>query len=331
VETLKAQRTDRVTGGTSVGSVTIVDGSISAGEKGAGESGEKGEKIQAVRRSVGEDRPTDGEGGEKKEGEKKKESRSVRYAGILDRFRDFSGTPSKDEFIGLFADPVASDITQTPVIAWLDDTEKVTIRVKGALLVTPEPSFVLKGAALVDLRKEEGEWVLTAHPRVKGTAEPKLIIMDRGERTIEYPLVIVPKITLPQDAKTKRIDPAAFDRLISDMKAPKPQFDFNGDARHTPEDDYIFTANFIVQTKTTPVKPKKPAAPAAKEQEGKGRSDQKGTEKPGVSPAPPAKKGGEEGVLPAATSSSPRFTPISSPRQGEGKTPPVKGKNRKKR
>ncbi|GAB4302042.1 MAG: hypothetical protein Fur0034_16520 [Desulfuromonadia bacterium] len=324
---INAQKTQSATqaAGVVVGSVSIVDGTVTPSEKGAKEAREKGEKIQAVRRSVGEDRPADAEEGRKKEPEKKKEPRSITYAGVIDRFREFSGVPSKEEYLGLFVDPVSPDITQTPFIAWLDEKEQVTIRMKDSLLVTSEPSFILKGAALIDLRKGEGEWVLSITPRIKG-GDRRLVILDGGERTIDYPLLIVPKITLPLTAK-KEIDPNGFSLLMADATKKTSTFDFDRDGRHTSVDDYIFTANYIAQTKTTPVKPKGGAG-SGPEKKGGGAPDQ--TKKSGELQASP-KDGEKKGASPTTSPVPPRFDSISSPRTSAGAKPADQPGRKKKK
>lgn len=197
-------------------------------------------------------------------GDKEKpESKSIRHGGIIERFKEFDGEASSENFIGLFVDPVEPLIQQDPAIAYLDSKIPFKLKVHVSLLVSSSPTFLLKGASMLDLASDGENWLIEAQPKDKAQVI-SLVILDGGERTVELPLLVVPKIPLLL-TKEGKVDPLQFSELIKDRGVVKsPRFDFNADGKHDYHDDFIFTANYLRQSGIKAVKPKKEAVKVKK-------------------------------------------------------------------
>lgn len=219
----------------------------------------------------------------------------VAYPSILQRLKDYTDELTPAALIGLFVEPLPKEIRQEPVIAYADGTSTFRVTVDSRMLSTSSPTMLLRRAKLKELKTIGDLWEVIALPLDK-VVDGQLMVQD-GERTIEIPLVIVPKIKLAKD-KSGKVDPAEFARVIADRGKENSKYDFNGDGKHDLVDDYIYAANYIKQTGIKPTKPKV-------EQKAKAKS---------VPPSSPADKGKNETAKPAEEE---KKAPPAKPKQGK--------------
>jgi hypothetical protein len=169
------------------------------------------------------------------------------YGSILDRFRGFQGDRTPESMTALFDKPVAPDILQEPAIVISDG--KATARVSLDLAVSKgsAANISLIGVTLINLKNgdEKGRLVIDVQPL--GRVSKASVTIFTGRAVLEYPVTVVP----PAESVTgSRTDFAAF---LRDSGAKAPKFDLNGDGRHDYQDDYIYTAHYLLAPKA-PVK-----------------------------------------------------------------------------
>lgn len=166
------------------------------------------------------------------------------YTGILERFRMYRGEKKADRLGGLFRDAIAPSIRQEPAVVLSDG--RSTVRVAAALPAAANgksPNFFLDGAKLVSLKRDErsAAWVVEVLPQ-ENSISAMLTILN-GSDVLEFPLTVAPP--LPRDVPVSEVAFAAF--LAVDSKTAPLRHDLNGDGRYDAVDDYIYTANYLVQ------------------------------------------------------------------------------------
>ncbi len=187
------------------------------------------------------------------------EIKQTRYAGIVERFRNFKGDRTLDALTNLFSKPVGELVRQEPPIAI--NTGDTIIRIfAGNPLTTSDtvPTVATKGAKLLSLKNDDSGkgWILELAPRKELLeATVSILIVDR---VIEIPLVVIPPVDKLSFLES---GVAAF---MKDFGAEKPQFDLNKDGKHDYIDDYIFTGHYLLEKKLD-----KDKSPPAKEKPGK--------------------------------------------------------------
>ncbi|NVN91567.1 MAG: hypothetical protein HXX11_13330 [Desulfuromonadales bacterium] len=167
------------------------------------------------------------------------------YSGVLDRFRVYQGEKTPDALVALFKKVVSPTVLQEPDIAISDGTAVVRITVDLSAIKSASPNFAFTDAKLVSLKKGEasGQWVLETLPQVNALKASVTIL--NGNSIMEYPLTLVPP-SAPVSAKL-----ADFAAFLKDSGAKAPKHDLNGDGRHDYLDDYIYTAHYLIRSKTT--------------------------------------------------------------------------------
>jgi hypothetical protein len=170
------------------------------------------------------------------------------YQGALENFRTYKGEKSPAILIGLLKKEIAPAIRQEPAFALSDG--KATVRILAEINVSKSPKFILSGAELVSLSKNDtsGTWVIEALPN-SGALQATLTILTDSD-TIEYPLTLAPPVVGISPVE------AEFALFLKDSGAAKPKRDLNGDGRHDYVDDYIYTVNYLI-TKDSAGKAKK--------------------------------------------------------------------------
>jgi hypothetical protein len=184
--------------------------------------------------------------GKEKDVQKKFES----FDGVLQLFKSYKGEKSVKPLISLFADAEIKGFSQTPSIAIADGKTPVTITLQLKPASDESPKFMMQGAKIKSLRSAGEEivtWTIDALPK-KDVFDMKLTVLD-GARIAEYPITVVPKITTSL-AKGKQLSEADFNVYL----AKPPKYDFNADKKFDAVDDYIYTANYIVDMKIKPEK-----------------------------------------------------------------------------
>lgn len=204
-------------------------------------------------------KPKDGEEAAKtdKADEKPPEDKYLVYKGVLQAFKAFTGEKSPTSLILLFADRVIPGLVQEPKILFADGKVTAKISISPKLLGKETPSFAVSSAKILTLAPEEdGSWTLVVQPN-KGATDAVLSI-SYGKGGADIPLTVVPPID-PNVSKSGKLTEGDFLLFLKETGTPKvPKYDLNGDGRRDYLDDYIFTANYIVNMKIKPesLKPK---------------------------------------------------------------------------
>lgn len=169
------------------------------------------------------------------------------YRGIFQRFKDYGGERTQKTFEALFDQPIAATIRQEPPVCIADGKKSLKVTVELPAENQQAPNFALRGASLKALKKlGDNRWVIEAVPDA-GKVEAILTIVN-GERMTDYPFTIAPRVNIDID-KNGVVDRADFSLFISKVGTDaSPAFDLNGDGQRDYEDDYIFTANYLVST-----------------------------------------------------------------------------------
>lgn len=175
----------------------------------------------------------------------------VEYRSILSRFQAEAAERNPSALMALFSEPVAQGITQTPPIGFSDGESIVTLTLKATGDDGATPLFILKGARLLTLTREPGGfWVVKTLPD-RGVSEAILTLVS-GEDSVVYPLTVVPGIIIKPKEKGPLTE-ADFTAFLAQRGGEQGQAgDLNGDGRRDYQDDYIFTANYLVATSAPP-------------------------------------------------------------------------------
>jgi hypothetical protein len=182
--------------------------------------------------------------------------------GVVDRFREFTGDRTPKNLVSLVLAGEGKGVTQKPVPSLSDGATAVRITVEPARAGDAAPNIVLSGARMTGMTRGEGNaWRIDVVPD-KGAHLATLTVSHNGIIT-EFPLTVAPPsgIDLDGSGKVNEADFALFLKERGGVNAPR--FDLNGDGARNYLDDYIFTANYIVQTglkkdakEDSPAKPK---------------------------------------------------------------------------
>jgi hypothetical protein len=175
---------------------------------------------------------------------KEETAQPATYDSVADRFRSYTGERTVKALTGLFAPQNNAPFVQEPAILLADG--KVTLKVTiDGVAGKKSPNFALTGATLVTMkRKGTSGWIVEAKPQ-KGVAVASITMLQDGNM-IEFPLTVAPKIDLDLD-KSGNVNEADFLLFLKDRGTDKsPRFDLNGDGKRTYLDEYIYTANYLV-------------------------------------------------------------------------------------
>lgn len=164
------------------------------------------------------------------------------YSSVLDRFRTYQGERSPKSLLELFAKAVSPSIRQDPAVAISDGTATVRVTVDLSATKGTSTVFALTGAKMVSLNRKDdsGTWVLDALPKVNSLKAT--VTATNSNSIVEFPLTVVP----PAPAvSAKQADFIAF---LKDGGAKVPKHDLNGDGRHDYQDDFIYTAHYLIKS-----------------------------------------------------------------------------------
>ncbi|GLI39004.1 hypothetical protein [Geobacter hydrogenophilus] len=170
----------------------------------------------------------------------------VVFRGVLERFKAYSGVKAPKSLLALFDEPVATSIKQDPPICIADGKTMIKVQIELPDSGNDAPNFALRGAGLKSLKKlGDNRWLIEAIPEA-GRFEATLTIV-MGEKIVDYPFTVAPKadINLDRNGVTDEADFLLFLSKVGTDKAPA--YDFNGDGKRDYVDDYIYTANYLVE------------------------------------------------------------------------------------
>jgi hypothetical protein len=268
-----------VSGGSSVGTVTLPQDEFAAAE--AGRKTEYQPLVTDLRKDMtlplgdtGSKQSPPGE--QATEAAKELPKKSVSYKSALQLFKEFKGEKSSKSLIPLFAEVSAPDFRQEPAIAISDGKTPLKITLSIKQTGSSSPKFLLQGANVKQLSGEGEEtiiWTIDAIPR-KDAVEAVLTVID-GQTVMDFPLTITPRIE-PLLIKAKELSEADFAAYL----AKPAKFDLNKDGEFDAVDDFIYTANYIVAMKIKPEKARKEEKADTAKPEKAGKEEKKDAAKP---------------------------------------------------
>ncbi len=167
------------------------------------------------------------------------------FPSVLEKFRDFKGAKTPEALMALF-DVRDNNPQQDPPIVLSNG--KATVKIVLELdSQGKNNNFLLDGASLVSLKKKEKHfWTVELLPDSR-TYEATVSV-PRNDQWSVIPLTVAPPMDVNIDPSSSRLTEADFKMYLKEKGTAKtPRFDLNKDGRRDYIDDYIFTANYIVQ------------------------------------------------------------------------------------
>lgn len=164
-------------------------------------------------------------------------------AGVLERFRLHQGEKSVATLLSFFEQKPGAPYTQYPAVGIADGKETVSVIWKAPGNSTPK--FLFDAARFVSLAKGEGgEWEVEVRPDQGAVkASVKALVNNSW---LEMPLTVAPKVQLPAGAPGG-VTEADFAKFLNERGTEEaPKHDLNGDGKRDYVDDYIYTANYLV-------------------------------------------------------------------------------------
>ena len=172
------------------------------------------------------------------------------YQSVLERFKEFKGEKTPDALIALFATQ-GKGVQQDPPVVLSDG--KSTVKVVLDLNSKGENNnFLLDGVSLVSLKnKEKDEWIVELLPDA-GTCEATISV-PRNNQWYVIPLTVAAPMNAAAGLPAGKLTEADFNLYLKGKGTTNvPRFDLNKDGLHDYRDDYIFTANYLVQRNSAP-------------------------------------------------------------------------------
>jgi len=181
---------------------------------------------------------------------------------VLERFRTFEGERTVKNLIALFDRSAFGNFSQDPTVAIADGQTVVRVSL-SKLSGDKAPNFAFTSARYVSLTNgADGSWLVSVKPDKKVVKAS--ISMLLNDTTQEFPLAVTPK-TRVDLIKPGEVTEADFQLFLKDRgTADAPKYDLNGDGKRDYVDDYIFTANYLVQREKAMSKEKSLQKPQAK-------------------------------------------------------------------
>jgi hypothetical protein len=163
-------------------------------------------------------------------------------ANVLSLFREYRGPKTEQAFIALFSRAPDQGFRQEPPIALSDGVTKIRVFFKTIPPAAQSPNFAITGAKQVSLKRDGMQYILELIPDV-GVCEATVAVLNQGKVT-DYPLVVTPLLDV-RSIPGGKLDEAGFALFLKNAGVGKA--DLNGDGRQDYRDDYIYTANYLMQ------------------------------------------------------------------------------------
>ncbi len=167
---------------------------------------------------------------------------------VLERFRRYKGERSVKALTELFNQEPLIGFKQDPLIALANGKATITVSFIAMPAGKEKPDVKVAGAALISLKKDPDNtntWIAELRPDRK--AVTATLIVDQEKVHMVFPVVVAPEANVDLD-KSGSVAEADFKMFLRDRgPAQKPLFDLNNDGKRDFVDDYIFTANYLVQ------------------------------------------------------------------------------------
>jgi len=168
----------------------------------------------------------------------------VVYKGIIDRFKQYSGSKDLASMTALFDKEIAPTIRQVPALLLSDGHSKASLTVDIPARISTSPNFAVNGGTLVSYKQDKqinGRWTFEILPDARAVRVSITIIA--GAEEFESPLTVAPP------AKTElTLDERGWNRFLKETGTPAaPLHDLNNDGARDYIDEYIFVANLLAK------------------------------------------------------------------------------------
>jgi len=174
----------------------------------------------------------------------------VVYKGIIDRFRQHSGSKKLSVMAALFDKKITPSIQQEPMILLSDGKSKATLTVAIPARINSSPNFAVNGGTLISFiqdKQSKGRWIVEVLPEA-GSIKVTVTIIA-GAEEFEYPLTVAPPVK-----SALALDENGWNRFLKEIgTTAAPQHDLNNDGVRDFMDEYIFVANYLAK-KSAPAK-----------------------------------------------------------------------------
>ncbi|WP_136514100.1 cohesin domain-containing protein [Geomonas edaphica] len=168
----------------------------------------------------------------------------VKVESVLTRFRDFKGERTPANLTALFVQPPQAQYMQVPAVVLADGKATVTLNVY-INVGDATPRFSFGDCSYVSYSRIEKGWEIQARPD-RDALSASIAVLYNSQRQ-EFPLVVAPAVRLTKKGQ-KKVTEADFQRFLTDRGTESaPHFDLNKDGKRDYVDDYIYTANYLVQ------------------------------------------------------------------------------------
>lgn len=167
---------------------------------------------------------------------------------VLERFREYKGEQSVKALTELFNQEPLIGFRQDPLIVLSDGKATVKISFIAMPNAKKMPDVKITGAALLSLKKDPdytNTWIAELRPDKKTISAT--LVVSQEKTNMEFPIVVAPEANVDLD-KSGVVTEADFKLYLLDRGTTnKPRFDLNNDGKRDFVDDYIFTANYLLQ------------------------------------------------------------------------------------
>lgn len=189
---------------------------------------------------------------EKKEA-KPSVTQPVALVSVLERFRQFQGEKTVESLTALFKQDAGSRVSQIPPIAVADGKGTVTLAIAMST-GDRAPNFAFSAARYVSLHRSTDGWEIEVTPD-RGVVRAGVTMLYENQ-VQEIPLTVTPRLDLTGGNK-RQVTEGDFKRFLNDRGTPAaPKYDLNKDGRRDFIDDYIYTANYLLQLEKQAAKKK---------------------------------------------------------------------------
>lgn len=209
--------------------------------------------------------------------EEKKEARKeqfVSHLSMIERFRQYEGERTPAKLLALLKE-TGKGYSQDPPVLLSDGkaTVKVSISLPPDTTTAPNVAISREGQMVSFRRGDEGTWIVELRPK-KDVGQVTLTYFINDQVT-EIPLTVAPKLESFRGKPFAKLTEEEFAQFIAGRTAAKEiqPHDLNKDQVLNHIDDFIFSANYLVQVppvktdKAPPVAKPAPEPPASKPQE----------------------------------------------------------------
>ncbi len=175
------------------------------------------------------------------------------YPSILERFKEFKGEKTPKALMALFNMPDKEAKQDPPIVL---SNGKATVKIVLKLdSKGNNNNFLLDGVSLVSLKnKEKDFWILELLPD-SGSYEATVSV-PRDNQLFVIPLTVAPPMDGNIGPFANRLREVDFKLYLKEKGTVKAaRFDLNKDGVRNYIDDYIFTANYLVQRSTGTTQP----------------------------------------------------------------------------